>query len=108
VIAFAGLWERWIRPGAKDRNTFTILTAAASADIQPLHHRMPVVVDPADFDAWLDRTTTGAALSALLQPAPEGTFVAHPVASTVNRATEEGPQLVEPVQSVSSESPPTV
>jgi putative SOS response-associated peptidase YedK len=107
LIAFAGLWERWSRPGAEDRNTFTILTTAASADVEPLHHRMPLVVDRADFDAWLDRTTTGAALSALLRPAPEGTFAAHPVARTVNRATEEGPHLVDPVHFVSEETPPT-
>lgn len=106
VIAFAGLWERWSRPGAEDRNTFTIITAAANTDIRPLHHRMPVVVDRTDFDVWLDDTSDAETLAALLRPAPQGMFAAHAVSRRVNRATEEGPQLVAPVHPLSAQSQP--
>lgn len=93
LVAFAGLWERWRRPGAEERTTFTILTTEANEDIRPLHDRMPVVVDPAQFDAWLARETSQAELRSLLHPAPAGTFAAHAVGTRVNRAGEEGPEL---------------
>jgi len=58
-FAFAGLWERWAPPGADPRGsealrTCTIITTAANAFMQPLHDRMPVIVDPQRYDAWLD------------------------------------------------------
>ena len=46
VIAFAGLWERWSRPGEEPRHTFAIITTRASADVAWVHDRMPVVVTP--------------------------------------------------------------
>lgn len=97
VIAFAGLWERWSRPGSEDRNTFTILTTDASEDIRPLHHRMPVVIGADDFDAWLDGDTSPASLERLLRPAPPATFASHPVSRRVNRVGEEGEDLVAPL-----------
>lgn len=96
LLAFAGLWERWRRPGHDERATFTILTTEASAEIRPLHPRMPVVIQRDHFDAWLSPGTPRAGLRALLRPAPGGTFRAHAVETTVNRVGEEGPELIVP------------
>jgi len=51
IFAFAGLWQG-------DR--FIILTRQASPEISHIHHRMPVVVAPDDFDTWLNKETAGA------------------------------------------------
>jgi putative SOS response-associated peptidase YedK len=53
LFAFAGLWERWQRPDGEVLESVAIVTTAASPNIRPLHDRMPIVVDPAGYDAWL-------------------------------------------------------
>lgn len=54
-FAFAGLWEIWDKKGQapKAYRSCTILTRKASPSVRPIHHRMPVILKPAAFDAWL-------------------------------------------------------
>jgi putative SOS response-associated peptidase YedK len=54
LFAFAGLWERWTHPEGERIETCTLLTTSASEQLRALHDRMPVIVDPADYDLWLD------------------------------------------------------
>ncbi|GAA4524572.1 hypothetical protein GCM10023174_08120 [Chelativorans composti] len=42
--------ETWSEPGGSEIDTGAILTTRASADIRPIHDRMPVVIRPEDFD----------------------------------------------------------
>lgn len=98
-LTFAGLWESW-RP-AKDAaplHTFTILTTTPSADVAGIHDRMPVILDGAGRDAWLDAATPADDLAALLRPAPDGMLRAHAVSTAVNRPTYDGPDLLVPVE----------
>jgi putative SOS response-associated peptidase YedK len=80
-FAMAGLWESW-RNSADGTlvETFAILTTAANALLAPIHERMPVIVDPGDYDCWLQ----GPAFAALLRPHPVAGMAAHPVSSWVN------------------------
>jgi putative SOS response-associated peptidase YedK len=48
-FAFAGLWEQW-----QDLESCTILTTAPKELMAPIHDRMPGVVDPIDYEKWLD------------------------------------------------------
>jgi len=64
-FAFAGLWERWSK-GAAPVETFTIITGQPNSLVARLHDRMPAILDPEDYDAWLTATDR-AALQALLQ-----------------------------------------
>jgi len=71
-FAFAGMW-RGIQPGLPDDKlnqlTHTIITTNANNLVKPVHpNRMPVILDPADYDAWLNGTEDDAV--ALLQPYP--------------------------------------
>jgi putative SOS response-associated peptidase YedK len=53
-IAFAGLWERSRGHGAeKPLETFTIITTKANELVRPIHERMPLILSPDQFDAWL-------------------------------------------------------
>lgn len=55
---FAGLWSLWRpRPEAQSAATCVILTTAAAAGIADVHERMPVVLAPAAWRAWLDPAT---------------------------------------------------
>jgi putative SOS response-associated peptidase YedK len=94
VVTLAGLWERWYPADAEPVTTFTILTTEANAFMAPLHDRMPVIVDPADRDAWLHAETAADALAALLRPAPDDRLAAHPVSTRVNSPANDAPDLI--------------
>jgi putative SOS response-associated peptidase YedK len=100
-FAFAGLWERWW-PKAEPAepafiDSFTIVTTAANALLQPLHARMPVILATEDCARWLDRGATPEDLTALLKPAPEDLLAYFPVSPRVNAAAPDDVGLIEPV-----------
>ena len=103
-LAFAGLWERWTVPegGAltgtlAERSpgdaveTCTILTAAANETVAPVHGRMPVILPPYSWDAWLMGEDVP------LAPYPAGDMTAHPVSTHVNRPANDDPRCVESI-----------
>jgi putative SOS response-associated peptidase YedK len=52
--AFAGLWERWRDPATKEPlETFTVITTDANELLEAMHDRMPVILEPKDYDRWL-------------------------------------------------------
>lgn len=61
LFALAGLWDRWRSAEEESLETFSILTTAANELVAPIHNRMPVVIAPAQYGAWLDPGMTDAA-----------------------------------------------
>lgn len=97
-MAMAGLWSSWVRPDGEPMMTFTILTQPAIPVIEPIHHRMPVVLGRASWEAWLDPAMTDpAALSAMIEHPPEE-LVAYPVSKRVNHPANDDAALIEPVE----------
>lgn len=94
-FAFAGLWERWTK-GAEPLETFTIITTEPNELVRPLHNRMPVIIDPPDYETWL-ATQDLAAAQALLKPFPADRMKAYPVSSRVGNVKNNDPQLIEAV-----------
>ncbi len=92
LLALAGLWAAWRGPDGTQVESAAILTRQASAQLAPIHERMPVVVDPADYAAWLDPGRPPEAR--LLDAAAGRTVRARRVARRVNSAVQEGPQLL--------------
>ena len=85
VIAFAGLWDEWADDKGNVIDTATILTTAANRELAPIHERMPVVVQPDQYDLWLGLDAgRGEGASRLLLPPPDGTFEAIPVGPGVS------------------------
>ena len=106
-FAFAGLWETWQGSGVVEGahqdeerlRTCAILTCAANAKMALVHDRMPVILPSEAWDFWLDpHNTDRAALRALMLPSPEETLSIHPVSVEVNNARNNGPHLLEPIQ----------
>lgn len=96
-FAFAGLWERW--QGADDTTlvTCTILTTDANRFIQPVHHRMPVILAPSDEALWLDREVTEPeVLQPLLAPVQSDILEAYAVSPLVNSARNNSPECILP------------
>ena len=85
-FAMAGLWERWEKgdPLAGEPpviESFTIITCGA--DPPRAETRPPVILDPADWEAWMTSPDTAIPL-ALLQPYPEERMTAYPVSRRVS------------------------
>jgi len=97
-LAMAGLWDVWRGDGMVLR-TCTILTTSANAVVAPLHERMPVFLERADWGTWLDRDNQDLhCLTGLLRPAGDDRLTCRRVARTVNSVRNNGPQLVEVVR----------
>jgi putative SOS response-associated peptidase YedK len=96
LLLFAGLFEAWQpRPG-EWRTTFTILTTAANRTIEPIHNRMPVILDEAGAADWMNsREPNPLSLKRLLAPAPDNLLVIRPASPLVNSVKNEGPELLE-------------
>lgn len=54
VFAFAGIWDHWKSPEGKELQTCSIVTTTANALVSEIHDRMPVVLEPENYDLWLD------------------------------------------------------
>jgi putative SOS response-associated peptidase YedK len=69
-FAFAGLWDCWRKQGMPIESC-TLLTTTANELVAPLHERMPVILSPADYETWLNPSTTEPMmLSYLFEPLP--------------------------------------
>jgi len=91
-FSFAGLWERWDK-GEAPVETFTIITGEPNSLVADLHNRMPVILDPDDYDAWLMAADT-AIPQALLQPFPAQLMQAYPVSKRVNSPKNDTPDMI--------------
>jgi putative SOS response-associated peptidase YedK len=100
VLAMAGLYEVWRSPDAAGGRLLscTILTTEATDDVGRIHDRMPMLVEPGRFGAWLDPALTDAdEVRSLLVRAAEGRLESHPVSTAVNKVANNGPELVRPL-----------
>jgi putative SOS response-associated peptidase YedK len=100
LFAFAGLWE----PGGPDWATDAclILTTDANRLVAGIHDRMPVILPPAAYEAWLDPGGADPArIRQLLRPYDPEAMEARPVGPYVNDARHEGPRCLEPPRQAS-------
>jgi putative SOS response-associated peptidase YedK len=96
-FAFAGLWETWTDRGGGEIETATIVTCPANETLAEIHDRMPVIVPPAQHDAWLDVGKIDARQAAALAgPAPADFVEAYQVSARVNSFQNDGPENVAP------------
>jgi putative SOS response-associated peptidase YedK len=98
LFAMAGIWECWVSPDGSELDSAAIITTDANATLQPIHHRMPVILDGADFEAWLTTPETEAeTVAGLLRPAPDDLLEAVAVSDRVNKVANDDAGLLEPV-----------
>lgn len=98
-FAFGAIWERWTPkhdPGAEPLVTCAVITTEPNAVMQRIHDRMPVIVAPADYDAWLDPRTSAAAAQSLVKPYA-GEMVAWPVSTRVNSPRANDVECIAPL-----------
>lgn len=91
-FGLAGLWESWQdKESGESLQTTTLLTTAANDFMQPLHHRMPVILQPETADEWLSGASDYLHKAAECTPALQ----AWPVDRRVNNARNQGAELID-------------
>ena len=97
VFALAGLWERWEGDG-QVLDSCTLIVMPSSAGLRTLHARMPAIIDPARYDAWLDRSMTHKAdIMACLDARGAAALEYFPVSRRVNSAANDDARCIQPV-----------
>jgi putative SOS response-associated peptidase YedK len=103
LFAFAGLWDGWKDSTGNWIRTCSILTTTPNAVTSTVHDRMPVILDPASYDIWLDPGMQNvAAISELLKPYHAHQMRCYPVSTRINHVAnddEECSRPMEPAQS---------
>jgi putative SOS response-associated peptidase YedK len=96
-FAIAGLWERW-EGESGPLETCTLLTTEANELLAPHHDRMPVILRPEDYEAWLDPGVRRPELpTPLLRPYPHEEMAAYAVSTLVNSPSNDDPRCVAPL-----------
>lgn len=98
IVSLAGLWEIWQSPDGGELETCTILTTGPNSLMELIHDRMPVILDPLDYDMWLAGDTPADQLQHLLRPYDAERLFAHPVSTAVNKPQNDTPDVVVPVE----------
>jgi putative SOS response-associated peptidase YedK len=97
-LALAGLWAVWRDPQTAERlYTCSILTTTPNELVERIHDRMPVILEPGDWEAWLSEGTEVPQLRELLRPFPAEPLDAYAVSPSVNDVRSEGPELLAPL-----------
>jgi len=97
-FGLAGLWDVWRKPGGGKVESFTIITTEPNDLIEPIHNRMPAILQPEDEEQWLDASrTTFTKARSLLKPLAAELMDAHDVSPIVNSAKYDGPECIQPV-----------
>ena len=91
-FALAGIYN-----AGTDQAAACVITCAPNSLMETIHDRMPVTLNADEYDAWLDLETNPGTLQDLLAPREWPDLTAWPVSNAVNRASTDGPQLIDAV-----------
>jgi putative SOS response-associated peptidase YedK len=98
-FAFAGLWETW-NPKDDPDNIYksgTIITTQSSYSVREIHHRMPAILKPENYETWLDPLNQDVKeLENILQTGIVTELVSHPVSKNVNSVKNNEPSNIIP------------
>jgi SOS response associated peptidase (SRAP) len=85
LFAFAGIWDRWRDANANLIETFSILTTTSNSLLAEVHDRMPVILEPEDYELWLDPGSEHLdTLTGMMKPFDPTLMKFYPVSTLVN------------------------
>lgn len=95
-LVLAGVWEKW-KGVDNPLVSCAVLTTSPNKDLQPLHPRMPVVVEEGEWEIWMDGNPE-TDIPHLLRPADRGTLRFYPVTRSMGNVRYSSPGLLDPVK----------
>lgn len=96
-FALAGLWETWHSADGSIIDSCTILTTKPNELMEPIHNRMPVILEPPDYSTWLHPGDNPNVALHLLRPYPAEKMAAYPVSTLVNNPRNDSPDCIVPL-----------
>ena len=96
LFGMAGLWEHWVNADGEIIETCTIITVDANELVGELHERMPLIIQPSDYGAWLD--SAYPKVKELLKPFPAKLMSYYPVSMRVNSVRNDDAECLEQVE----------
>jgi putative SOS response-associated peptidase YedK len=98
TFCFAGLWEHW-QQGDSEITSCTIITTEAIVKMQSLHQRMPLIINPKNYERWLDVDHLSAeeSLELLRDNSVYEDISFYPVSTLVSNPRNNDPQCIEPL-----------
>lgn len=93
LLTMAGIWEVWNSPDGPVHSC-AILTSDATPEIAPVHDRMPLFLNPADFDNWLDSDSMTPQDLQFLIEAGRVSLQLTEVSTRVNSVSEDDADLI--------------
>jgi putative SOS response-associated peptidase YedK len=101
IMALAGLWENRKSQAGEWVRSFAIVTTEPNELCAELHNRMPVILAPEAWPAWLgEEPADEPQLKSLLAPYPSEDMICWPVSARVGNVKNNDPSLIEPVAAV--------
>ena len=97
LFALAGLWEVWHSADGSEIESCTILTTMPNELMEPIHNRMPVILEREDYDMWLEPGDSPQQGLHLLRPFPPQKMAAYPVSTLVNSPRNDSHECVMPL-----------
>jgi hypothetical protein len=84
LMELAGVWENWQSPAGEWMRSFAIITTTPNELCAEIHNRMPVILKPEAWPAWLgEKPAEVPQLKALLAPYPSEDMICWPVSAGV-------------------------
>jgi putative SOS response-associated peptidase YedK len=99
IMSLAGIWTAWRAGSVEEQRSFSILTTAANDFMSQIHDRMPVILDPKQFDEWLDPEVREAEqINSMLKPCPPEWLQSVEVSTLVNSPRNNRTEVLEPLK----------
>jgi putative SOS response-associated peptidase YedK len=97
-FAFAAIWDTWQEGDAPMIESCALLTTEPNELMKPIHDRMPVIVQPKDYNRWLDTAVPAADVADSLAPYAAMSPAGYPVSTAVNNPRNDGAELIRPAE----------
>tara|TARA_R110002110_G_scaffold65206_4_gene180049 strand:- start:134400 stop:135062 length:663 start_codon:yes stop_codon:yes gene_type:complete len=98
VLGLAGIWSVWHEKQSEEENTCAVITIASGDKLSAIHERKPVILQPKDYEAWLDPKSNETQISDCFEAAlDEQLLKAYPVSPQMNAPSFDLKECVSPL-----------
>lgn len=96
-FAVAGICAVRPKEDGTEETNYAIITTDPNKEMEPIHHRMPVILDEPQYKTWLNPTTDIETLKGMLAPYPDGVLETYRISLAVNRPANDSPDILRPL-----------
>lgn len=107
-FALGGIWDLWKSQQGVRLESYAIVTTETNELLAPLHDRMPLIIDPRDYDRWLALGDSERPPVDLLRPYDSEQMKMWRVKPDVGNVKNDRPDLLEPYEPPDDPDPSTL